>query len=215
MKVSPRVVALAGIVVVAVAAAVVYAMFTGKGNDMVADLPCAATPERLAAMKAAATGEVAAVQVPDAPVALPDLAFLNARGEETTLDAWKGKTLLVNLWATWCVPCREEMPDFAAVQTDMGGDAFEIVPINLDRGGGEKPAAFFKEIGVTNLPLNTDPAVKVFETLKAEGLAFGLPSTLIVDEAGCRIGNLVGPAHWDSADGRAFIEAALGKTGGS
>lgn len=205
---------LAALAVAAVAAGVVYGMMAAKGNRDVAAASCAASSQRLGAIGAAATGQLAAFQVPEAPVAMPPLAFADADGARTTLTDWTGKVVLVNLWATWCVPCREEMPDFAALQADYGGDSFEIVAINLDRGGPDKPAAFLKEVGADNLALNTDPKSDTFQILKGEGLAFGLPSTVLVDETGCRIGQLTGPAKWDSPDGRALIEAALPRTTG-
>jgi thiol-disulfide isomerase/thioredoxin len=206
----PRVVALAGLAVLAVAAGVVYAIIGGDGNREAA-AACAADAGRLAAMQERIGGEVAAVQVAEAAAPLPALAFKAGDGAGRTLADWAGKVTLVNLWATWCVPCREEMPDFDALKADYGGEDFDVVAISLDRGEPDVPAAFLKEIGVENLALYTDRESATFDTLKKEGLAFGLPSTLIVDEAGCRIGSIVGPAKWDSADGRALIEAALGR----
>ncbi len=211
MIITPRSRALGLIAIAAVAAGVVYGMMAAESNRDVAGAACAASADRLAAMQQAAIGELAAFQVAEQASAMPPLAFFDANGGETTLAAWSGKVALVNLWATWCIPCREEMPDFAALQADYGGEDFEIVAINLDRGDRSGPAAFLKEVGADNLALNTDERSDTFQILKGEGLAFGLPSTILVDEAGCRIGHLTGPAKWDSDDGRALIEAALAK----
>lgn len=208
MTFNPRATRLVGLALVAIAAGVVYGMITANGNHQHAGA-CSATPERLAALNAAAKGELAAFQVADPATPLPPLAFKGADGSETTMEAFSGKVALINLWATWCIPCRKEMPDFAALKRDYGGTAFDVVAINLDRGGPDKPAAFLEEVGADNLALNTDPKSDTFQTLKGKGLAIGLPSTILADKDGCRIGHLIGPAKWDSTDGRALIEAAL------
>lgn len=209
--ITQRNLAIAGFAAIAVAAGVLYAIFAADGNQGTT-AACATDQTRLAAMGARIGGEVAAVQVAETASALPELVFASADGEARTLADFAGKVVLVNLWATWCVPCREEMPDFDALQADYGGDDFEVVAISLDRTEPDVPAAFLDEIGVENLALYTDRESETFNTLKKEGLAFGLPSTVIVDEAGCRIASLVGPARWDSEDGRALIEAAMGRS---
>jgi thiol-disulfide isomerase/thioredoxin len=167
-----------------------------------------ATAERLRPL---ARGEVAAVQVPTVPRPLVDLAFVTPDGRPVLLSQLRGKTLLVNLWATWCAPCRKEMPALDQVQAQLGGQDFEVVAINIDTRDAEKPKAFLREIGVASLQHYTDPTAKVFQTLKAAGRAFGMPTTLLVDREGCELGHLAGPAEWASDDALALLRAALNR----
>jgi thiol-disulfide isomerase/thioredoxin len=168
----------------------------------------AATAQRVAPL---AKGEVAAFRVSPTPVDFSGLAFKAPDGSPTTLKALAGKTVLVNFWATWCVPCRAEMPALDRLQAAMGGDAFTVATINLDVQNPERAKAFLEEIGVHNLPLYADPTMAVFNDLKKRGLAIGLPTTLLVDAKGCGVGIVEGPAEWDSWDARALIGAVAGK----
>ncbi len=159
-----------------------------------------------------AHGEVAAVNVAKSPLKLPDLTFLNASGEKTSLAHWRGRTVLLNLWATWCVPCRKEMPALDALEQRLGTPQFQVVSVNIDTRNLEKPKAFLKEIGVSKLTYYADPEAKVFQDLKAIGRAFGMPTTVLVDPNGCEIGSIAGPAEWASDDAVKLIQAALGKS---
>ena len=103
-----------------------------------------------------AHGEVAALTMATSPLRLPDLAFEDAEGKPRKLSEWRGKTLLVNLWATWCVPCRKEMPALERLQTNLGGPDFEVVAINIDTRDPEKPKNFLKEANLTRLAYFTD-----------------------------------------------------------
>ena len=139
------------------------------------------------------------------PEALPDFVFLDATGKERTLKDWRGKVVLLNLWATWCIPCRKEMPGLERLQKDMGSDKFEVVAVSADRKGIEGAKTFLDGIKVSGLGLYADPSVRVTSTLKA----IGLPATLLLDREGREIGRLTGPAEWDSADAKALVKAAL------
>ncbi|WP_020180800.1 TlpA disulfide reductase family protein [Methylopila sp. M107] len=172
---------------------------------------CAASPETLAAIKAAAKGEVAAVATPSSPRPIPQLSFKDAAGADVGLEKFKGKVVLLNLWATWCAPCRKEMPALDQLQAEMGGDGFEVVPVSLDFGTADKPKKFLADIGTQKLPLFHDPSGKVLSSLKAVGRGTGLPTTLILDRAGCEIGYLPGPAEWASPEAKDLVRAALGK----
>jgi thiol-disulfide isomerase/thioredoxin len=158
-----------------------------------------------------ASGEVAAVNLAKAPLKVPDLAFQDANGKQLTLADWRGRTVLLNLWATWCVPCRKEMPALDALQGKLGGAEFEVVAVNIDTRDAEKPKAFLKEIGVSRLGYFADPSAKIFQDLKSIGRAFGMPTTLLIDRHGCEIGSIAGPAEWASPDAVRLIEAVLGK----
>jgi thiol-disulfide isomerase/thioredoxin len=157
-----------------------------------------------------AHGELAALTVATQPVRLPDLAFEDADGKPRKLSDWRGKTVLLNLWATWCVPCRKEMPALDALEQRLGGPRFEVVAINIDTRDADKPRAWLKEVGVQKLNFYADPTARTFQDLKAIGRAFGMPTTLLIDAQGCEIGTIAGPAEWASEDAIKLITAALG-----
>ena len=120
--------------------------------------------------------------------------------------------MLLNLWATWCVPCRKEMPTLDALEQKLGSPDFQVVAVNIDTRDAGKPKAFLKEIGVKDLAYYADASAKSFQDLKAVGRAFGMPTTLLVDPNGCEIGTIAGPAEWASDDAVKMIKAALGKS---
>jgi thiol-disulfide isomerase/thioredoxin len=159
-----------------------------------------------------ARGEVAAVNVAKSPLKVPDLAFTDSSGKAMTLADFRGRTVLLNLWATWCVPCRKEMPTLDALEGKLGAKDFQVVAVNIDTRDPNKPKAFLKQIGVQNLSYYADPSAKSFQDLKAIGRAFGMPTTLLVDPKGCEIGSIAGPAEWASDDALKLIRAALGKS---
>ena len=150
-------------------------------------------------------GEMAAFVVRPKPEDLPDISFAGGNGETKSLSDWQGKVVLLNIWATWCVPCREEMPALDRLQSDLGGEDFDVVAINIDRGSSDKPQRFLAETGATHLPLYTDPSGRLFSRLKA----IGMPTTLLLDREGREIGRLVGPADWDAPEALALIKAAI------
>jgi thiol-disulfide isomerase/thioredoxin len=139
---------------------------------------------------------------------VPNVAFKDAQGHDKTLADWQGRTVLLNLWATWCVPCRREMPALDALQSKLGNAGFEVVAVNIDTRDPKKPLTFLKDENITHLAYYSDDSAHVFEDLKAAGKAFGMPTTLIVDRSGCEIGNMAGPAEWSSADGVKLVSAA-------
>jgi thiol-disulfide isomerase/thioredoxin len=156
-----------------------------------------------------AHGEVAALTMATAPLRLPDLVFEDAEGNSKKLSDWRGRTVLVNLWATWCVPCRKEMPALENLQTRLGGPDFEVVAVNIDTRDTEKPKNFLKEVNLTRLNYFSDPKAKVFQDLKAIGRALGMPTSVLVDGKGCEIATIAGPAQWDSEDAVKLITAAV------
>ena len=147
------------------------------------------------------------------PVDLSQIAYTNADGAATTIGANGGRVTLVNLWATWCAPCRKEMPALDRLPAELGGETFAVLPINIDIGDAGKPRAFLKSIKTENLALNTDPDMASFEAMKKRGLALGLPVTALIDRQGCLIGHMNGPAEWDSDDAKALIKAAIAAAG--
>jgi len=200
-----------GVAGVLVGLAGVYGIATLTGNAG-ADAACRPAFKLARKLVPFAHGEVAAVNVAKSPLQLPDLAFQDASGKPLTLAHWRGRTVLLNLWATWCVPCRKEMPALDALQRRLGGPGFEVVAVNIDTRDPDKPKAFLKEVGVDQLAYYADPDAKTFQDLKAIGRAFGMPTTLLVDPHGCELGTIAGPAEWASDDAVKLIQAALGKS---
>ena len=198
-----------GVAGVVVGLAAVYGIATRLGNRD-ADAGCQPAVETARRAAPLARGEVAAVAMADKPMRVPDLVFHDAAGAERRLADWQGRTVLFNLWATWCIPCRKEMPALDALQDKLGGPNFEVIAVNIDTRDPDKPRAWLKDAGVTRLAYYADPTAKVFQDLKLIGKAFGMPTTLIVDPAGCEIGTVAGPAEWASEDGVNLVRAALG-----
>ncbi|WP_291850806.1 TlpA disulfide reductase family protein [Bradyrhizobium sp.] len=177
----------------------------GPGGDSA----CSGAVELARKLAPLAHGEVAALTMATSPMRLPDLAFEDAEGKPRKLSDWRGKTVLVNLWATWCVPCRKEMPALDSLQAQLGGKAFEVVAINIDTRDPDKPRTFLKEANLTRLAYFADSKAKVFQDLKSVGKALGMPTSVLVDGQGCEIANLAGPAEWASDDAIKLIKAAV------
>ncbi|MPZ39926.1 MAG: redoxin family protein [Rhizobiales bacterium] len=199
-----------GIAGVAVGLAGVYGINLLIGKSAV-DPACRGAIEVARRVAPFARGEVAAMNAASRPIRLPDMTFRDANGAERRLSDWRGRTVLFNLWATWCVPCRQEMPALDALQAKLGGSDFEVVAVNIDTRDPDKPRTWLKEVGIKRLAYYADPAAKVFQDLKQVGKAFGMPTTILVDGAGCEIGTLAGPAEWASADAVKLVSAALGR----
>jgi thiol-disulfide isomerase/thioredoxin len=169
--------------------------------------PAVALAQRLGPL---ARGEVAAMAIAETPLRVPDLVFRDQSGAERRLSDWRGRTVLLNLWATWCIPCRKEMPALDALEGTLGGERFEVVAVNIDTRDPTKPRTWLEGVGVNRLAYYADQSAKVFQDLKLIGRAFGLPTTLLVDPSGCEIGTAAGPAEWASQDGLALMRAAIG-----
>jgi len=177
----------------------------GAGGDPV----CRAAVDTAKRIAPLAHGEVAALTMASKPLKLPDLAFEDSDGKPKKLSDWQGKTVLVNLWATWCVPCRKEMPALNRLQTMLKGPNFEVVAVNIDTRDQEKPKNFLKDANVADLGYFNDQKAKVFQDLKSIGRALGMPTSVLVDGKGCEIATIAGPAEWDSDDAVKLIRAAL------
>lgn len=188
-----------------------FALIACSPDQEVSAVACQGSAETIARIEPLLKGDVAALQAVDDPKPVPQLTFTKADGTSGSLADFRGKTILVNIWATWCAPCRHEMPAFDALQAEMGGNLFEIVPISVDRGDDQKPKAFYEEIGLKNLGFYHDPTMDAFNTLKKDSLAFGLPVTLLVDEKGCLLAAMNGPAEWAGEDAKSLVAAAIGR----
>jgi len=203
----PRLAVIAALVVAA-GAGVLYMKGSPSGKKE-QSAACASGEKAATAAKPLARGEVAAMNISTAPQPMPDLAFNGPDGQRKTLADFRGKTLLFNMWATWCVPCRAEMPALDRLQAALGSEKFEVVTVNIDTSRLERPKAFLSEIGVKSLAFYADPKAEIFQQLKQDGQVLGLPTTFLVSPEGCEIGLMSGPASWDSADGKALISRIL------
>ncbi|MGI9477209.1 MAG: TlpA family protein disulfide reductase [Hyphomicrobiaceae bacterium] len=132
-------------------------------------------------------------------------SFNGPDGKAMTLSDFKGKVILLNLWATWCAPCRKEMPHLDQLQKEMGSDQFEVVAISVDRGSPEKSRKFLDDLGLKSLKFYHDPSAQAGFAF----MAIGMPTTLLFDREGREIGRLVGPAEWHSQDAKDLISAAI------
>ena len=201
------VVYMAGALVVVVVAIAATLWLSNAGPSSA--VGCAPLPEAAAAVDKAAVGELAALQGTGKGRSYADLSFEDASGKPVTLKDFAGKTLLVNFWASWCGPCKVEMPSLDALAKAQDGPDFMVLPINLDIGDGgiAKAKAFLTGDHIANLPLYADPALKSLERLKDNAVALGLPATLLLDRKACEVAVLQGPAKWDSPDGQNVIAA--------
>jgi len=204
-----RLISAAAALVVLIVLAGIYGIAHRASNP--ADAACSGAVNAAKRIAPLVRGEVASLAVAQAPFRVPDLSFKDAKGRDLRLSDWRGRTVLLNLWATWCVPCRREMPALDALQALLGGADFEVVAVNVDTRDPQKPLAFLKEVAIAHLAYYADPSARVFEELKTAGKAFGMPTTVIVDPSGCEIGIMAGPAEWASDDGVKLVSAALAR----
>lgn len=188
----------------------VAAFYSGPGNAG-NSASCTAARSVAETMRPLARGEVAAVQVADRPAPAAALDFLDKDGKPTSLAAFAGRTVLVNLWATWCAPCLHEMPSLDRLQTEMGGPDFAVVAINIDTRNLHKPRAWLADKKIAALAFYSDPEAGVFQSLRKAHKVEGMPVSLIVDREGCQLAMIQGPADWASGDAKALIAAALGR----
>lgn len=143
------------------------------------------------------------------PEPLAEVNFVDADGAPKTLKDFRGKTILLNLWATWCAPCREEMPSLERLQQAIGSEKFEVVALAVDRTGLEAARKFLDSINVKSLKLYADPTTRSGSALRA----VGMPTTILIDAEGREIGRLPGPAEWDSTEAKALIAEAMKEAG--
>lgn len=196
------------LVLALVLAGAVYWINSSAGNEELASA-CTASSQKTAALEGLNIGEVAAFQIRDEPEPIGDFTFKDENGADLTLSSHRGQTVLLNLWATWCAPCREEMPALDALQADLGGPQFQVLPVSVDLGEADKPRRFYDETGLQDLPFRHDGTLTIFNELKKRSLAIGMPTTLLIDSDGCVLGLMNGPAHWDSEDAKKLIRAAF------
>jgi thiol-disulfide isomerase/thioredoxin len=203
---TPRRLVIAALVIAAVAIAVSF-WVGNAGSPKASDC----VPQKAAAeeVDAAATGQLAALNGTGTGRGYADLTFTDKDGKTLKLADFSGKFLLVNFWASWCIPCRAEMPALDKLAAEENGPNFMVLPINLDIGSGglDKARKFLADGAWKNLPLYADSSFEVFKRLQTQAVAAGLPTSLLLDKKGCEIGVLQGPAMWDSPDGKRVVDA--------
>jgi thiol-disulfide isomerase/thioredoxin len=200
---------LAACIVAAALWFVLYGMKGGGSKESASGVAgeCAASTALAAKLAPLARGDIAALAIQASPRPMTALAF-EQDGKPVAISSFKGRVILLNLWATWCVPCREEMPALDRLQSLAGGDSFDVVAVNADTARLERPKAFWQEAGLKSLTFYADPTGRSLSTLQQSGKLVGMPTSFLIGRDGCEIGVLAGPAKWDSADALALIKAA-------
>ncbi len=178
--------------------AVVYTALTMGANPALANDAETMTP--------LVSGDMKKLAIHGTPKATSSAAFdLEDGAGKATLADYADKYVLVNFWATWCAPCRKEMPHLAELQADFGGDDFEVLTIATGRNSPEGITRFFEETGITNLPRHQDPK----QALASQMGIFGLPITVLIDPEGREIARLRGDADWASDSAKSIIQALI------
>jgi thiol-disulfide isomerase/thioredoxin len=149
--------------------------------------------------------------VHEAPKPLPAIRFEDGEGHAQALGDFRNKLVLLNIWATWCVPCRREMVTLDRLQGDLGGADFQVIALSIDRGGAVAVRKFFSEIGVQRLTVHLDVAGEAFQALGV----VGLPTTVLIDRQGREIGRLIGPSDWDAPEMVAFLKSVIVQQAGA
>jgi thiol-disulfide isomerase/thioredoxin len=142
----------------------------------------------------------------NAPRPMPPLVFAGGDGRTVRLKDFRGKVIVLNLWATWCAPCRKEMPALDRLQERLGGKDFEVVALSVDFTGLQAVRNFYRDFGIKHLRLFIDPSSQVLDQVKV----LGLPATLLIDRDGREIGRLVGAAEWDSPEMLRLFRGLIG-----
>lgn len=143
----------------------------------------------------------------DEPRTIENISFVDAKGEQRSLSDFRGKVILLNVWATWCGPCRHEMPSLDRLQKALGGNDFAVVALSIDRGGADVVQRFYADVGITSLPIFIDSAARAMRELAV----VGVPATLLIGRDGREIGRLVGPAEWDAPAIVDYLKSVIAK----
>ena len=140
---------------------------------------------------------------------MPDICFTDARGKPACLSQWRGRVVLLNLWATWCAPCRQEMPQLDRVQARLGGRDFEVLALSMDKRGAPAVRNFYERTGVRALAVYVDEQVRATEALAARGI----PVSLLIDRQGRVVERISGPVDWSDAARLASIQHLIAASG--
>ncbi len=162
--------------------------------------------EPVSGIKPAAQSSAFPLALHRTPRAVPAIRFQDGTGRPMGLADFRGRVVLLNVWATWCPPCRKEMPSLDRLQLKLGGPDFEVVALSIDHEGVAAVQQFYKEVGIRALKIYIDPTTDAAGRL---GI-LGIPGTLLIDRRGQELGRALGPAEWDSAEAIALVQQALG-----
>ena len=196
---------------VAASAVGLYAVMPHGGKATAHSGACARSLDLAQALDPLAHGDVAALILASTPNDLGAVTFQDNESKPTTIADFKGRTILLNLWATWCVPCRAEMPALDRLQSVLGSPKFEVVPVDIDTTRLDKPRAFLHGIGATHVKFYADHSADILQALHGKGL----PTSVLIGPDGCEIGTMDGPAPWDSPDAKALITRVSGSSNGA
>jgi thiol-disulfide isomerase/thioredoxin len=170
------------------------------------------SPETAVRQPAPATGSTDSVSanrlelsVFDQPRALSEIRFQDDLGHDLTLADFRGRVVLLNIWATWCVPCRKEMPALGRLQARLGGKDFLVIPLSIDREGVAPVKRFYQEVGVEKLAIYVDPSGRGSHSLAIPGV----PTTLLIDREGREVARKMGAAEWDSPEMVSLVERTM------
>lgn len=182
-------------------AAMLYGAIALSATPAVADGSLSAA--EVAALKEARSGDMKKLIIHNEPRDRLEASFLTADDSEMTVSSFEGKVVVLNFWATWCPPCRKEMPSIDRLKAAIGGDDVDVVAISLDRASIEKITDFFTSINVENLDIYREPSLR----MGSEASVLGMPVTLVLDRQGREVARLQGEAEWDSEETKDMISA--------
>ncbi|WP_297322598.1 TlpA disulfide reductase family protein [uncultured Bartonella sp.] len=176
---------------------------------------CSINKETITKLKQSAHGFFKNMRFADTAYDTRNFTFKDSEGNDHSLKEFSGKVLLVNLWASWCIPCRTEMPELANLKRNIGGDNFDVIAINIDKTAtDEKIRNFLQSIKADNIVFYRDQTMTIFNDVRKQGLALGLPITMLIDRNGCILASYNGSAPWSNVDSETLMKTALdaGKT---
>jgi thiol-disulfide isomerase/thioredoxin len=188
-----------------------YAGLTGQRKDATPASACALNAEALKTLQPYAKGQMAAFTFSTSPTSFIPMTFKAPGDVDVPLSSLNGKPRLINIWATWCPPCRKEMPSLDRLSRDFKDRGFDVLAISIDTKTDGRVEAFFKETNLTSLVPYTNPSAKIFNDLRSAGLARGVPVTYLIDSSGCIVGKMNGEADWHSQETKVLLEAILGQ----
>lgn len=151
------------------------------------------------------TGTVAHFSWSNPRLPAPDAMMSDPDGKSLSLASFRGRVVLVNFWATWCIPCLKEMPALDGLEKTLGGPDFTVVPVSIDRGGAATAAPWFEQNGIRDLMLYLDPQSRAAFAFRASEL----PTSVLIDRKGRVVGRMIGPAEWDAPEATALIRAVM------
>jgi thiol-disulfide isomerase/thioredoxin len=184
------------------AIAIIAAVFAFAPSGAVTGGLSEATRAKVQALQ---TGDMKKLVLHPAPQAVAAAPYTTAEGKTARLSEHTGKIVLLNFWATWCAPCRKEMPMLAELQSELGGADFEVITLATGRNDPAAMARFFAEIGISNLPLHTDANSAVAREMGV----LGLPATVLIARDGTEVARLLGDADWASDSAKNILKALI------